>query len=313
MLKNLPCLGLFAWLLLLPSFVVAQNINATLQVAGYTLHYEFAPISANKYQFTIKNIANANTDKANFSLVYSSQAQIIKNASKIKEVRIYAAQNSQANAVNWTVSLTECLRLLFDVENNGKTANFQTAGTMLDNYLTGAKPQTADLSPTSTDKEVLKVMAAQFIKSYYKILNLDTTKKGSSSEKGSITAPNAKQYDYEIGQGRATTDKEFYIRQGENGLVLRTVMKIVSNDNKLVLRILYAKQKDFSWEIYGSDFWEMTFDKTTKQATAKKEGLFVPPVVPLPQSLGNSTPQTEADILRLAAQWFAISYADKLF
>jgi hypothetical protein len=143
----------------------AQNITANLQVAGYTFNYSFEPISGNKYKFIVKNIANANTKDANFSLVYASQGQVMKNGNTIKEVRIYAAKSSTSNAINWTTSLADCLRFLF--EPNSNSATVQTAGTMLDKYLTGTKPTKIQLPNTKlADAEALKLAAEQFIRSY---------------------------------------------------------------------------------------------------------------------------------------------------
>ncbi len=293
--------------------LTAQNsITTTLKVANYTLHYELSPIGGNKYKFTVKNIANANTDAANFSLVYASQAQVFMNGSQLKEVRIYAAKNSTSNAINWNISLTDCLRLLFD-KTQPTVANLQTAGKLLDPYLVGTLPTNLTFAKNPTEKEVLQAAAKQFIESYYKIMSIEKSKTANTALTGNVQTETNGTYQYEIGQGAAANDKEFYVRQGEKGLLLRTILRIIEDDKKLIIRILYAKQKDFSWEIYGSDFWEMTLDKNTQQPTAQKEGLFLPPLL-TGQQQAPTTPYTNSaeGLQKLAAEWFIQTYQGRV-
>lgn len=290
----------------------AQNITANLQVAGYTFNYSFEPISGNKYKFVVKNIANANTKDANFSLVYASQGQVMKNGNTIKEVRIYAAKSSPANAINWTTSLADCLRFLF--EPNGNSATVQTAGTMLDKYLTGTKPTKIQLiSNNISDKEALKLAAEQFIRSYYKIMNVERNKIGSENLSGTVQVGNGLSYQYEIGQGAAETDKEISIRQGEKGLVFRTNMRMIEQGSSLNIKVFYAKQKDFSWEIYGSDFWEVNLDKKTGKAKAKKEGLFFPPILEGQQENSMAAMLGNDDTQKLVIEWFINTYQTRFF
>jgi hypothetical protein len=294
----------------LPSF--AQNLTANLQVAGYTFNYSFEPISGNKYKFIVKNIANANTKEANFSLVYASQGQVMKNGNHIKEVRIYAAKSSPSNAINWTTSLADCLRFLF--EPNSSSATVQTAGTMLDKYLAGTKPTTIQLPNTNLAEDAaLKLAAKQFIQSYYKIMNLGKNNLVGKNLNGSTQIDNSLSYQYEIGQGAAETDKEISIRQGEKGLVFRTNMRIVEQGNSLNIKVFYAKQKDFSWEIYGSDFWEVNIDRKTGKAKAKKEGLFFPPILEELQENDIAAMLDNDNTQKQVLEWFIKTYQTRLF
>lgn len=306
----LACIFLLLVGLHLPLF--AQNIGANLQVAGYTFNYSFEPISGNKYKFVVKNIANANTKDANFSLVYASQGQMMKNGNTIKEVRIYAAKSSPSNAINWTTSLADCLRFLF--EPNSNSATVQTAGIMLDRYLTGTKPTQIQLpSNNISDREALKLAAEQFIRSYYKIMNIEKSKIANENLNGSVQLNSGVSYQYEIGQGAAETDKEISIRQEEKGLVFRTNMRITEQGNSLIVKFFYAKQKDFSWEIYGSDFWELNIDRKTGKAKAKKEGLFFPPILEGQQESNFAPMLDNNEIQKLAVELFIKTYQARLF
>lgn len=291
--------------------IFAQNITANLQVAGYNLNYTFEPISGNKYKFIVKNIINANKKDGSFSIVYASQGQVMKNGSSIKEVRIYAAKSSPSNAISWTTSLADCLRFLF--EPNSNLATIQTAGTMLDKYLTGTKPTKIQLSSNNiSDNEALKLAAEQFIRSYYKIMNIEKNKVANENLNGSVQIGNLS-YEYEIGQGAAETDKEISIRQGEQGLVFRTNMRMIEQGNSLNIKVFYSKQKDFSWEIYGSDFWEVNLDKNIGKAKAKKEGLFFPPILEGQQENNIATILSNDDIQKLLIEWFIKTYQTRLF
>ncbi len=289
--------------------LIAQNISGTTKVAGYTLSYQFTPIMGEKYSFTVKNIENADTDYAAFTLAYSSEAQLIKEGNKITETRIYAASR---NGAMWTVSLTEGLRLLYDYQT--ETISSQTTGTTLQKYETNNEAKGAKKLQFSKDKlqetTALHTIAQQFITRYYKIFgigkSLKTVENATISGKVQAQFQGQKEtYSYEVFS--SDFGQELSIRHATKGLVYKTTLQS-NKDKQPTITILYAKRKDVSWDIYSSDSWQMTFDKNTGRSLATKSGLFFAPIPENFKTITFKTNATETEIVKIAIEVFIKSY-----
>lgn len=289
--------------------IFAQNISGTTKVAGYTLYYQFTPIMGEKYSFTVKNIENADTDNAAFTLAYSSEAQLIKEGNKIKETRIYAASRHGAM---WTISLTEGLRLMYDYQT--ETIISQTTGTTLQKYETNYEARGAKKLQFSKDKlqktTALHTIAQQFITRYYKIFGIGKSPKTveNATISGQVQAQFQSQretYNYEVLP--SDFGQELSIRHPTKGLVYRTTLQ-ANKDGEPKIMIFYAKRKDTSWDIYSSDSWQMTFDKNTGKALATKSSLFFPAI---PENFKITTFKTnanETEMVKIAIEVFIKSY-----
>ncbi len=289
--------------------VIAQNISGITKVAGYTLSYQFTPIMGEKYGFTVKNIENADTDNAAFTLAYSSEAQLIKDGNKIKETRIYAASR---NGAMWTISLTEGLRLIYDYQT--EIIISQTTGTTLQKYETNNAAKGAKKLQFSKEKlqetTALHAIANQFITRYYKIFGIGKSAKTveNTTISGQVQTQIQSQretYNYEVLP--SDFGQELSIRHATKGLVYRTTLQ-ASNDGEAKIMIFYAKRKDVSWDIYSSDSWQIIFDKNTGNALATTSGLFF---APIPENFKTTTFKTnanETEIMKIAIEVFIKSY-----
>lgn len=285
--------------------LIAQNISGITKIAGYTLSYQFTPIMGGKYGFTVKNIENADTDEAAFTLAYSSEAQLITEGNKIKETRIYAASR---NGAAWTVSLIEGLRLIYDYKT--ETIISQTTGTTLQKYETTSESKKATKLQFSKDKlqetTALHTIASQFITRYYKFFGIGKSIKTVENATISGQVQSQKEtYNYEVLP--SDFGQELSIRHATKGLVYRTTLQ-AHKDGQPIITIFYAKRKDISWDIYSSDSWQMTFDRNTGKALAIKFGLFFAPIPENFKTTSFKTTANETEIVKIAIEVFIKSY-----
>lgn len=289
------------------SVAFSQNISGKMKVANYTFFYQATPVSVGKYEFTVKNIEKADTDNAAFVLVYSSQINVLKAENNVKETRIYAANR---NGVSWTVSLEECLRLQYNYQT--QTIHIQVIGTELPKYASGKADKLEFSKDKLTETIAVQTIAQQFINRYYKIFDLGKSPKSNTTAiiAGSINSENGKTYSYEVLEA-GFGQQELAIRHASSGLVYKTSLAIDKKAN-FVVQILYAKRKDVSWEIYGSDVWEMNFDRSNGKGICSKSSLFFPPIPQKYQETIFKNSATETELLNIAVEYFILSY-NKLF
>ncbi len=282
----------------------AQNISGKVKINTYTFFYQVTLKSGGMYDFTVKNIKKADTDNASFVLAYNSQLQVLKENNVIKETRIYAAKR---NGAAWTISASECLRLLYDDKN--ETINSQTTGTELPAIETGQASKLTFSATKIRETTAIQTICEQFINRYYNIFDLGKSPKTTTKTNfsGTIKASNGEFYNYEILPSGFGKD-EFSIRQADKGLVYRTSSIISRTESSFLIRILYSKRKDISWQIYSSDFWEMNFDLKNGKASALKSSLFLPEI---PKNLKNTEfpkNSTESEMMKIAIEYFVNSY-----
>jgi hypothetical protein len=289
------------------SVAFSQNISGKMKVANYTFFYQATPVSVGKYEFTVKNIEKADTDNAAFVLVYSSQINVLKAENNVKETRIYAANR---NGVSWTVSLEECLRLQYNYQT--QTIHTQVIGTELPKYASGKADKLEFSKDKLTETIAVQTIAQQFINRYYKIFDLGKSPKSNTTAiiAGSINSENGKTYSYEVLEA-GFGQQELAIRHASSGLVYKTSLAMDKKAN-FVVQILYAKRKDVSWEIYGSDVWEMNFDRSNGKGICSKSSLFFPPIPQKYQETIFKNSATETELLNIAVEYFILSY-NKLF
>ena len=289
--------------------LIAQNISGIIKVSSYTFSYQFTPIMAGKYGFTVKNIENADTDNAAFTLAYSSEAQLITEGNKITETRIYAASR---NGAMWTVSLTEGLRLIYDYQTEAIIS--QITGTTLQKYETNNEARGAKKVQFSKDKlqetTALHTIAQQFITRYYKNFGIGKSLKTveNTAILGQVQAQFQGQnetYSYEVFS--SDFGQELSIRHATKGLVYKTTLQS-NKDRQPIITIFYAKRRDVSWDIYSSDSWQMTFDKNTGKALATKSGLFFAPIPENFKTTTFKTNATETEIVKIAIEVFIKLY-----
>jgi hypothetical protein len=294
----------FMNLLFVSNILVAQNISGKVKINSYTFYYQTTLKSGGLYDFTVKNIEKADTDDASFVLAYNSQLQILKENNQIKETRIYAAKR---NGAAWTISALECLRLLYDYEN--ETINSQTIGKELPAIETNQAINLRFSRTKLTALLAIQTISEQFIKRYYKFFDLGKSPKITTkiNFSGTVKTSNEALYDYEIlplGFGK----DELSIRQAEKGLVYRTSTIINSTEASFTIRILYSKRKDTSWEIYSSDSWEMIFDRKNGKVIASKSSLFLPEIPKNYKNADFPKNYNENEMIKMSLEYFVNSY-----
>jgi hypothetical protein len=272
----------------------AQILQGNLTVKQKFFHYEITPNTTGNYQIKIYTLDKANSDNANSTLTYSSQIKVVENNQTLSEVRIFVAQRM---GVQWQVLFTDGIRL-FVKESR---LEYVVMGNALANYPPPSNT-VVPLKSTASTSAALKYLAEYFVKNYSQhILENNQTTTQNSTQTGSISTPKAT-YEYEIiGDWQKAGKAMVYVRQGERGLVYQSLLLNTTTATTHTIKILYAKPKDLSWEIYSSEYWAWTLDKTTQTVSSQKESIFMPPIQPL-KNIPYKNQPTEA--ARIAVEQF---------
>ncbi len=252
----------------------SQNLQGNLTVKQTFFHYEISPNTSGNYQIKVYTLDKLNSDNANSTLTYSSQIKVFENNDILKEVRLFVAQRM---GVQWQVLFTDGIRLFV----KDSRLEYVIMGNALHNY-PAPKNTMIPLKATANTQAALKYIAEYFLNNYRQhILENNQTKTPSSTQTGSISTAKAT-YNYEIiGDWQQTGKAMLYIRQGERGLVYQSVLQSNATATTHTIKILYAKPKDLSWEIYSSEYWQWALDLNSQTASSQKESIFMPPVQPL--------------------------------
>jgi hypothetical protein len=252
----------------------SQTLQGNLTVKEKYFHYEISPSTSSNYQIKIYTLDKLNSDNANATLTYSSQIKVFENNNTLTEVRLFVAQRM---GVQWQVLFTDGIRL-FVKESR---LEYVVMGNALNNY-PQPKNTIVPLKATASTPTALKYIADYFVNNYSQhILENKHTNTSNHTQTGSISTAKAT-YQYEIaGDWQQTGKAMLYIRQGERGLVYQSVLQSNATATTHTIKVLYAKPKDLSWEIYSSEYWQWTLDLNSQTASSQKESIFMPPVQPL--------------------------------
>lgn len=256
------------------SCAVSQTLQGNLTVKKKFFHYEISPNTTGNYQIKIYTLDKTNSDDANSTLTYSSQIKVFENNNNLTEVRLFVAQRT---GVQWQVLFTDGIRL-FVKESR---LEYVIMGNALNSY-PQPKNTIIPLKATANTQTSLKYIAEYFVSNYSQhILENNHTNTPNNTQTGSISTTKAT-YTYEIvGDWQQTNKAMLYIRQNERGLVYQSILQSTLTATTHTIKVLYAKPKDLSWEIYSSEYWQWVLDLNSQTTNSQKESIFMPPVQPL--------------------------------